>query len=69
MLGSTGVYQNADMDAKNVTFSLCQHHGPHPVVTDEISEMNKSRREKMRRADIGARSGMAQVPIEFETDL
>lgn len=57
-----------DTDFKTVIFSLSQHPGYHPFLTNEMSKMNKRRQEKLRRADLGARSGMAQVPIQYETD-
>lgn len=37
------------------------------LLSTEIPERNQNRQEELRGAAIGARPGMAQVPIEFET--
>ena len=39
------------------------------VLTIQIPARNRRRQEKLQKAKVGDRSGMAQVPIEFETGL
>ena len=57
------------MDYKIASNYLRRCRGSIPMAMEEISVMKEGRQEDLRRAEIGARPGMAQVPIEFETDL
>ena len=38
------------------------------IMTKTIYKINEKRQEELVRAEIGVRSCMAQVPIEFESD-
>ena len=57
------------MELDETNGNLLRWRGRPSTMMDVISQRNLIRQGKLQKAETGARSGMAQVPIEFESYL